>query len=69
MSAEFLKNFYDYEVPVSGVKYPGGTDAKSDLKLLLQIATCSHLKQGQDKKNSNKQIFYCKNAGKDCMKI
>lgn len=35
MSAEFLKNFYDYEVPVSGVKYPGGTDAKSDLKLLL----------------------------------
>lgn len=69
MSNEFLYNFFQLELPVPGFRYPIWPDAKSDLKLILEIATNSRLKQGQDKKNQNKQIFYCKNLGKDCFKI
>ena len=33
------------------------------------MATGSRLKQGQDKKNDSKQIFYCRSLGKECFKI
>ncbi len=51
MSTDFLSNFFELNLPAPGVRYPAGTDAKSDLKLILEIATKSRLKQGQDKKN------------------
>jgi hypothetical protein len=51
MSASFLTKFFDLSLPEPGERCFGGVDAKSDLKLLLEIATNSRLKQGQDKKN------------------
>jgi hypothetical protein len=69
MCVDFLLKFFELELPVVGTDYPANVDAKSDLKLILEIATNSRLKQGQDKKNENKQIFYCRSLGKDCFKI
>lgn len=51
MCVEFLLKFFELQLPAPGVVYPAGVDAKSDLKLILEIATSSRLKQGQDKKN------------------
>lgn len=69
MCVSFLLKFFDLALPVPGVRYHAGIDAKSDLKLLLEIATNSRLKQGQDKKNDNKQIFYCRSMGKECFRL
>jgi hypothetical protein len=51
MNIQFLKEFFSLSLPVPGKRYEGGIYAKSDLKLVLEIATNSRLKQGQDKKN------------------
>lgn len=69
MSADFLFKFFSTPIPLPNLRYIAGHDAKSDLKLLLEIATNSRLKQGQDKKVESKQIFYCRSHGKQCFKI
>lgn len=50
MSVDFLFKFFSVPIPLPHIRYIAGRDAKSDLKLLLEIATNSRLKQGQDKK-------------------
>ena len=51
MGSHFLEQFYSLQIPLPNHSYPIYPHIKSDLKLILEIATGSRLKQGQDKKN------------------
>jgi hypothetical protein len=69
MKSSYIDKFYEISFPTPGIFYPTQVDTKAHLKLILEIATHSRLKQGQDKKEQNLQVFYCKAKGKNCFRI